>query len=86
MFVIVGFIVVFVCVFGGFLWAAHFNPDAIAFFLHPYEYIIIGGATIGSMLISNPMSLNMRIFKGLIGTLKGSTINKNSYLDLLKLL
>lgn len=86
MFVIVGIIVVFVCVFGGFLWAAHFNPDAIAFFLHPYEYIIIGGATIGSMLISNSLSLNKKIIAGALGTLKGSKVNKDTYLELLKLL
>ncbi len=86
MFVIIGVAVVFVCVFGGFLWAAHFNTDAIAFFLHPYEYIIIGGATVGSMLISNPLSLNIKIIQGLFGTLKGAKINKQSYLDLLKLL
>jgi len=86
MFVIIGIVVVFVTVFGGFLIAAHFNMAAIAFFLHPQEYIIIGGATIGSMLISNPLSLNMKIIKGVLGTFKGSTINKQSYLDLLKLL
>lgn len=86
MFTIIGFVVVFVCVFGGFLWAAHFNPVAIGFFLHPYEYIIIGGAAIGSMIIANPMSLNMRIFKGILGTLKGSKINKAAYLDLLSMM
>lgn len=84
--VIVGVIVVFVCVFGGFLWAAHFNPDAIAFFLHPYEYIIIGGATVGSMLISNSMALNKRIISGVMGTLKGPKVNKSAYLDVLKLM
>jgi chemotaxis protein MotA len=84
--VIVGFIVVFVCVFGGFLWAAHFNPTAIGFFLHPYEYIIIGGAGLGSLLISNSMALNMRILKGAIGTLKGSKINKDSYIELMRML
>jgi chemotaxis protein MotA len=86
MFVIIGFIVVFVCVFGGFFWASHFNVDAIGFFLHPYEYIIIGGAAIGSMLISNPVHLNKAILKGILGTFKGSKINKQAYIDLLKML
>jgi chemotaxis protein MotA len=86
MFVIVGFAVVFICVFGGFIWAAHFDMRAVAFFLHPYEYIIIGGATLGSMLISNPMHLNMEVFKGILGTLKGSKVNKAAYIDLLKML
>ncbi|MBX3043768.1 MAG: flagellar motor stator protein MotA [Candidatus Kapabacteria bacterium] len=86
MFVIVGFIVVFVCVFGGFFWASGFNMDAVGFFLHPYEYIIIGGAAIGSMLISNPMHLNQQIIKGILGTLKGSKITKAAYVDLLKML
>lgn len=86
MFVIIGFAVVFICVFGGFLWASGFNPDAIGFFLHPYEYLIIGGAAVGSMLISNPLHLNIEIVKGILGTLKGSKINKAAYVDLLKML
>lgn len=86
MFTIIGFIVVFVCVFGGFLWAAHFNTTAIGFFLHPYEYIIIGGAALGSMIISNPMSLNMRILKAIMGTFKSSKIDKDSYLELLSMM
>ncbi|GAB1370010.1 flagellar motor stator protein MotA [Candidatus Kapaibacterium sp.] len=86
MFVLVGFIVVFVCVFGGFIWAAHFDMRAVAFFLHPYEYIIIGGAAIGSMLISNPMHLNKEIISGIMGTLKGSKVSKEKYVELLKML
>ncbi|MBE2189367.1 MAG: flagellar motor stator protein MotA [Desulfobulbaceae bacterium] len=86
MFVIVGIIVVFVCVFGGFFWAAEFNMDAVAFFLHPYEYIIIGGASIGSMLIANSKDLNMRIIKGALGIFKGATVNKQSYTELLRML
>lgn len=86
MFTIIGFVVVFVCVMGGFLWAAHFNPVAIGFFLHPYEYIIIGGAAIGSMIIANPMSLNKRIISGVIETFKGKSINKDAYLELLTMM
>jgi chemotaxis protein MotA len=86
MFVIIGIVFVFVTVFGGFFWASEFNPVALGFFLHPYEYLIIGGATVGSMLISNSMELNMKIIKGVLGTFKGGTISKQSYLDLLKLL
>lgn len=86
MFTIIGIVVVFVCVFGGFLIAAHFDMRAIAFFLHPQEYIIIGGAAIGAMLISNSMDLNMKIIKGILGTFKGSNIKKESYIELLRLL
>lgn len=86
MFVIIGFVFVFVTVFGGFLWAAHFNPVAIGFFLHPYEYIIIGGATIGSMIISNSLALNKRIIASVLATLKGPKVSKKAYLELLALL
>ena len=86
MFVIIGIVFVFITVFGGFFWASEFNPVALSFFLHPYEYLIIGGATIGSMIISNSMALNTRILKGVLGTFKGDSITKQSYLDLLKLL
>ncbi len=50
------------------------------------EFIIIGGAAIGSMLIANPMDVIKKIIAGVIGTLKGSKVNKAAYLDLMKLL
>ncbi len=84
--VIIGTIVVFVCVFGGFLMASEFNTSAFAFFLHPQEYIIIVGAAVGSMLIANSSLMNKRIISGIMGTLKGPKVNKAAYLDLLKLL
>lgn len=84
--VIVGVVVVFVCVFGGFFWASQFDPEALAFFLHPYEYLIIGGAAVGSMLIANTMALNKKIISGMLGTLKGPKVDKAAYIDLLRLL
>ncbi len=50
------------------------------------EFIIIGGAAIGSMLIANPIDVIKKIIAGVIGTLKGSKVNKAAYLDLMKLL
>ena len=86
MFTIIGIIFVFICVFGGFLWAASFNMQAVGFFLHPYEYIIIGGAALGSMIISNPLSLNKKIISGLMDTFKGPKVSKDSYLEVLSLM
>jgi chemotaxis protein MotA len=50
------------------------------------EFIIILGAAIGSMLIANPMSTIKKIIAGVLGTLKGSKVNKQAYLDLMKML
>lgn len=82
MFVIIGIVVVFGSIVVG--YTMHHGDMMILVQIN--EFIIIGGAAIGSMLIANPLSLTMGVFKGIIGTLKGSPINKNSYLELLQLL
>ena len=82
MFVIIGIVVVFGSIVVG--YTMHHGDMMIL--IQVNEFIIIGGAAIGSMLIANPLSLTMGVFKGIIGTLKGSPINKNSYLELLQLL
>ncbi|MFP4369893.1 MAG: flagellar motor stator protein MotA [Candidatus Kapaibacterium sp.] len=86
MFVILGFIFVFLTVFGGFLMAANFEMGALGVFLHPQEYVIIGGAAIGSMVISNSLSMNKKIINGAMATIKGPRVNKQAYVDLLKLM
>ena len=50
------------------------------------EIIIIGGAALGTLLIANPLSVIKAVISGALGTLKGSKLNKESYLDLMKLL
>lgn len=82
MFVIIGIVVVLVSVFGGF--AMEGGP--LLLLVQPVEFVIIGGAAIGALLISAPASLLKKIIAKVMGTLKGSAVNTQTYLDLLKLL
>lgn len=82
MFVIIGVVVVIVSVFGGFV----LEGGPLAVIVQPVEFLIIGGAAVGALLISAPASLLKDVVGKLMGTVKGSAINKQTYLDLLKLL
>ncbi len=82
MFVIIGIVLVFASLIIGYTM----HGGNLLILNQPNEFIIIGGAAIGSLLVANPMSVVMGVIKGLIGTLKGPTVNKQSYLDLMKML
>lgn len=79
MFVIIGAIVVIGSIIAG--YTMHGGHLGILFQIT--EFIIIGGAAIGSMLISNPISVTKAVFRGAIGTLKGSHISAKTYEELL---
>jgi chemotaxis protein MotA len=80
MIVIFGFIVVLGAVLGGFTMAGG-NVGAL---LHISEFIIIGGAATGSLIVMSPKKVLVDIFKGLLQTLKGSPYKRSNYEDLLK--
>jgi chemotaxis protein MotA len=82
MFVIIGVLVVFGCVIGGFLM----EHGQLAVLLQPAELITIGGAAIGTLLIANPIHVVKEIIGGLSGALKGSRFDKAFYLKSLKML
>jgi len=52
----------------------------------PFELLIIGGAAIGAMVVSNPLPVTMQAFKSIGGLMKKSPYNKALYLELLALL
>lgn len=81
MFVIIGIVIVLVSVIGG--YSLHGD---LAVLWQPGEYLIIGGAAIGSFLISNPMSVVKQVIAGLLGTLKGAKVSKEKYIELLQML
>jgi len=82
MIVIIGFIVVLGAVLGGFIMAGG-NVGAL---IHVSEFIIIGGAAVGSLIVMSPKKVLIDIFKGLLQTLKGSPYSRSNYEDLLKAL
>ena len=73
---------VFGAVAGGYLME-HGN---IRVLMQPAELLIIGGAGIGTLLISNPLPILKRIAAGLPGVFKGSGFTKSKYLDTLKMM
>ncbi|MGE0493523.1 MAG: flagellar motor stator protein MotA [Vulcanimicrobiota bacterium] len=79
MLIIVGVIVVFGCVAGGF--AMHHGPFGVLW--QPSEFVIIGGAALGSMIIMAPGHVLKEILHGLIGLLKGKSGGKAQMLGLL---
>jgi chemotaxis protein MotA len=81
MFVMVGFVVVLGCVLGGFVMAG----GPIPVLIQPAELVIIGGAALGSTVISTPMPVLKAMGAQIGGTLKARP-GKAEYLELLGML
>jgi chemotaxis protein MotA len=82
MFAIIGIVVVFGSVIGGFLME-HGNLKVL---IQPNELVTIGGAAIGTVLIANPLHILKKIAGGIGGVFGGSKFTKQAYLDSLKTL
>jgi chemotaxis protein MotA len=82
MFAIIGIIVVFGSVLGGYLME-HGNVRVL---IQPAELVVIGGAAIGTVLIANPLHILKQIMGGVIGVFGGSKFTKQRYLDSLKMM
>jgi chemotaxis protein MotA len=82
MFVIIGSVVVLASVLGGFILEG--GPFLVL--IQVAEFVIIGGAAIGALLISSPTKILKKIINRVLGSLKGSKINKQNSLNLLKLM
>ncbi|MDH3252223.1 MAG: flagellar motor stator protein MotA [Ignavibacteria bacterium] len=80
MFVIVGIAVVVGCVLGGFVM--HDGPLLVL--LQWNEFLIIGGAALGSLLVGTPSGTLKQIFGCTMKVLKGDPYTKEQYLNLLK--
>jgi len=80
MFVIIGIAVVFASVVLGFLIAG----GNLVLLIQISEFIVIGGAAIGSILISSPPVLLKKIVSQLPLLFKGHTSSKEEYVDMLK--
>ena len=82
MFSIIGIIVVLGAVLGGFLM----EKGPILVLLQPSEFIIIGGAALGTLLSANPIHVLKGVVSGLLSVLKGSKYSKQRYIDSLKMM
>ncbi len=81
MFAIIGIVVTFGAVLGGYLME-HGNLRVL---MQPAELLIIGGAGAGTVLIANPLHILKQIAAGVGAVFKGSKFTKQRYVDSLKL-
>jgi len=82
MFAIIGIVVVFGAVVGGYLME-HGNLKVL---IQPAELLIIGGAAVGTVLIANPLHILKQIAGGISGVFVGSKYSKQRYMESLKML
>lgn len=81
MLLIVGLLIVVASVFGGFLMAG----GALAVLYQPSEFLVIGGAAIGSLVISTPGKV-LKLTVAQLKTVMGAGFTRADYVDLLSML
>ncbi len=82
MFSIIGIVVVFGCIAAGYLME-HGNMKVL---LQPAELIIIGGAALGTVLISNPVHTLKQMINGVLGAFGSSKYGTERYIETLKMM
>ena len=81
MFIIICIVIVLASVIGGYLLVN--GPLAVLF--QPSEFLVIGGAAIGSIVASTPLKTLALMGKKLPAALKGSPYTKETFAELLRL-
>ncbi len=81
MFVIIGYIIVISCVLGGFV----LSGGHLAALFQPYELLIIGGAALGSFIVSNDWRNIKNTGKAVGSVFKGCKYKKEFNVQLLSL-
>jgi chemotaxis protein MotA len=82
MFPIIGIVVVFGAIIGGYLM----EHGKLAVLMQPAELLIIFGAAVGTVLIANPLPVVIQMLKGISGVFAGNKFDKTFYLENLKML
>src|SRR5208283_2837080 len=82
MFAIIGIVVVFGCIVAAYLME-HGN---LLVLMQPAELLIIGGAAVGTVLISNPVHTLKQMISGLMGAFGSSKYTTQRYIDSLKMM
>ncbi len=79
---IVGILVVFGAVIGGFLM----EKGKLAVLIQPAELVTIGGAAIGTLLAANPIHILKGLASNLMGVVGGDKFPKKRYVETLKMM
>ncbi len=79
MIAIIGVVVVTVCVIAGYV--LHHGQLMVLF--QPTEFLIIGGAALGSLIIGTPFKVQKMLVAQLMNIIKGVTPSKQTYTELL---
>lgn len=82
MLVIIGYVVVLACVFGGYALAG----GHLGGLFQPIELLMIGGGALGAFFVGNTMKAAKATLKGLPLVFKGSKYNKETYMELMAFL
>ena len=82
MFVIIGLVVVFGAVIGGYVM----HHGQIAVLIQPNEFVILGGAAIGTLIIANPPSVLKACLAQTMGLHKPNPYGATAYAELLQVL
>lgn len=82
MIILVGFVVVIASVIVGYTM----HHGHLAVLVQVSEFIIIGGAALGALLVANPAPVIKGIFREVLGLLKPNPYNHRSYAELLQAL
>jgi chemotaxis protein MotA len=82
MFAIVGIVIVFGAIVGGYLM----EKGKLAVLVQPSELLIIGGAAIGTMLIANRIHTIKQILSGAAGVFGNSPFSRERYVETLKMM
>lgn len=82
MFVIIGLVVVFGSVIGGYVM----HHGNVAVLWQPSEFIIIGGAGVGTLIIGNPPAVLKACVSQVLGLLKPNPYGAKAYAELLQVL
>jgi chemotaxis protein MotA len=81
-FLIIGLVIVLGSVIGGYVM----HHGELAVLVQVNEFIIIGGAGLGAMIIANPPSVIKGVFAGIMGLLKPNPFSEKAYSELLQVL
>jgi chemotaxis protein MotA len=82
MFSIIGIVVVLGAILAGFLM----EKGPLAVLVQPSEFIIIGGAALGTLIAANQLHVLKSVISGVIGVLGGSKFSKQRYLDSMRMM